>query len=68
MEKIFKKIKVGTLLNGYELTLPVHEFHGSEEGPALGLCATIHGDEDLPLEILRRFATMLEDLALKAKL
>ena len=62
MQKTFRKIQVCKLLNGYELSLPLHEFSCNEPGPTLGLSATIHGDEDLPIEILRQFSLELENL------
>src|SRR3989344_77142 len=34
--------------------LPVHVIHGKEEGPRLFVCAAIHGDEVLGVEIIRR--------------
>jgi hypothetical protein len=34
--------------------MPVHVFHGRREGPALFVCAAIHGDELNGVEIIRR--------------
>lgn len=37
-----------------EMTLPVHVIHGKKDGPALFVCAAIHGDEIAGVEIIRR--------------
>lgn len=67
MQKTFRNIQVCKLLNGYELSLALHEFSCNKPGPTLGLSATIHGDEDLPIEILRQFSLELENLDFKGK-
>lgn len=67
MEKKLRKIEVCKLLNGYELFLALHEFSCNKPGPTLGLSATIHGDEDLPIEILRQFSLELENLNFKGR-
>src|SRR4030065_407837 len=67
MKKIFRNIQVCKLLNGYELSLTLHEFSCDKPGPTLGLSATIHGDEDLPIEILRQFSLELENLDFKGR-
>lgn len=68
MQKIIRNIKVCSLLNGYELSLILHEISCNKPGPTLGLSATIHGDEDLPIEILRRLSIELEDIDFKGKI
>ena len=67
MQKTFRNIQVCKLLNGYELSLVLHEFTCNKPGPTLGLSATIHGDEDLPIEILRQFSLELENLDFKGR-
>ena len=67
MKKILHNIDVCKLLNGYELSLPLHEFSCAKPGSTLGLSATMHGDEDLPIEILRQFSLELENLDFKGK-
>ncbi len=37
-----------------EMTMPVHVVHGKKPGPRLFVCAAIHGDEIVGVEILRR--------------
>lgn len=67
MIKRIRNIEICKLLNGYELSLVLHEYTNNKPGPTLGLSATIHGDEDLPIEILRLFALELKKLDFKGK-
>jgi len=67
MKKTLRNIEVCKLLNGYELSLTLHEFTSNKPGPTLGLSATIHGDEDLPIEILRQFSLELDNLNFKGR-
>jgi predicted deacylase len=46
-------IFVATLANGLCLSIPVLEINGAQEGPRVGITATIHGDEIVGLQILR---------------
>ena len=47
-------VPVTTLANGHDLALTVHTVTGESEGPRLGLVASIHGDEPMGVETLRR--------------
>lgn len=47
-------VPVTTLGNGHEVALAVHTIRGERPGPRLGLVASIHGDEPLGVETLRR--------------
>ena len=47
-------LPVAKLSNHTSVTLPVHILHGRKEGPTLFVCAAIHGDEILGVEIIRR--------------
>jgi len=67
MKKTLRNIKVCKLLNGHELSLTFHEFTNNKPGPTLGLSATMHGDESLPIEILRQFSLELENLDFKGR-
>ena len=70
MKKTFhsiRNIQVCKLLNGYDLSLALHEFSCNKPGPTLGLSATMHGDEDLPIEILRQISLELENLDFKGR-
>ncbi len=57
----FKKIPIATMANGTEVALHLHEVAGSlGDGPTVGLCAGIHGNErtgtEIVLETARRYA------------
>ena len=69
MEKKLRHIEICKLLGGcgYNLSLALHEFTNNKPGPTLGLSATIHGDENLAIEIFRRFSLELEDLNFKGR-
>ena len=67
MKKIFRNIQVCKLLNGYNLSLALHEFSCGKPGLTLGLSAGIHGNEEIPIEILRQFSLELENLDFKGR-
>ena len=69
MEKKLRHIEICKLLGGcgYNLSLALHEFKNNKPGPILGLSATIHGDQNLPIEILRQFSLELEKIDFKGK-
>ena len=55
------RIPVTTMANGSEIALYLHELRGSEgDGPTVGICAAIHGNErtgtEIVLETARRYA------------
>ena len=47
-------LPLATLSTHTAVTLPMQVWHGRRAGPALFVCAAIHGDEILGLEIIRR--------------
>ncbi|MFW6197360.1 MAG: succinylglutamate desuccinylase/aspartoacylase family protein [Myxococcota bacterium] len=47
-------VPVTTLANGHDVTLAVHTVHGDRSGPSLGLVASVHGDEPMGVETMRR--------------
>jgi hypothetical protein len=57
-------VPVTTLASGMELRLPVHRVVGARPGPTLGVTAGIHGDEYLPLEVVRQLVTGLDPATL----
>jgi len=67
MTKALHNIEVCKLVNGYDLSLTLHEFTGNKPGPTLGLSAVIHGNENLAIEIFRRFSLELENLNFKGR-
>ena len=47
-------IPVARLYTHTEMTIPVHVLRGKKDGPRLFVCAAIHGDEIVGVEIIRR--------------
>lgn len=47
-------IDVGTLATGLPLRIAIHDIRGERDGPTVGICASIHGDEVTPVEAIRR--------------
>ena len=56
-------LPVSVLSNHTPMTLPVQVIHGRTDGPTLFVSATVHGDEVLGIEIIRR---VLQHRALKS--
>jgi len=48
------ELPVGTLTDHTPVTLPVHVYHGKRPGPVILVCAAVHGDEIIGVEIIRR--------------
>lgn len=53
-QRLTVDLSVSRLYTHTELTIPVHVIHGTKPGPRLFVCAAIHGDEILGVEIIRR--------------
>lgn len=51
-------IPVARLYTHTEMTMPVHVLRGKKDGPHLFVCAAIHGDEIIGVEIIRRLLKM----------
>lgn len=49
------ELSVARLYTHTEMKIPIHVIHGRRSGPRLFICAAIHGDEILGVEIIRRF-------------
>lgn len=64
----FVDVPVARLSNHVPVTLPVHVFHGRRDGPTLFVCAGIHGDEILGVEIIRRLVNTRGLLSLNGTL
>jgi len=50
----FFRLRVAQLLDGNELSIPLHVIRGKQNGPVLGLFAAIHGSEYYSNRIIRR--------------
>lgn len=64
MDYKYYELPVCTMASGTELTLPVHELKGTE-GITLGITASIHGDETITVEIIRRVFEQLKGMDIK---
>lgn len=64
MDYKYYELPVCYMANGSELKLPVHEI-GDGNGPIVGLTASIHGDETIGVEILRRVLETLRGETIK---
>ncbi len=58
-------LTVTRLVTGAEVTLPVHVFHGREDGPVVWLDAAVHGDEVVGIEVIRRVLERLSPRTLR---
>lgn len=56
--RVTVQLPLSVLSNHVPMALPVHVVHGATPGPTLFLCAALHGDEVLGVEILRRLLRM----------
>ena len=62
------RIPITSLASGAEVWLALHELRGRRgDGPTLGLCAALHGDEAVGVEILFRVRGMLEAQDLRGR-
>lgn len=64
----FTRLPVTTMLNGAQLTLPLHVVTGHSAGPTLGIITNVHGDEFLPTTAIRTLLGGLDTAKLKGRL
>lgn len=64
----FTRLPVTTMLNGAQLTLPLHVVTGRGDGPTLGIITNVHGDEFLPTTAIRKLLQELDTAKLKGRL
>jgi uncharacterized protein len=63
-----ERIPIASLASGAEIWLALHELRGRRgDGPTLGLCAGIHGDEAVGVEILFRMRERLDARDLRGR-
>ena len=55
-------IPVAQLYTHMEMTMPVHVLRGKKDGPHLFVCAAIHGDEIIGVEIIRRLLKRVKSI------
>jgi len=53
-------LHIATMATGLDLKVAVHTLKGERDGPTVGITAGIHGDELLPVEVVRGVLTSLD--------
>ena len=66
--KYFRWLDVAMMATGQPLRLPLHEVVGARPGPTFGLSAAVHGDEVLPIEVVRRVLDQVDPTQLRGRL
>jgi uncharacterized protein len=58
-------IEIATMATGLDLRVAAHRIEGRREGPTVGITAGIHGDELLPIELVRRVLEAVDPAELR---
>ena len=66
--RTFTRLPVTTMLNGAELTVPLHVITGHNKGPTFGIITNTHGDEFLATIAIREFVTALDTAKLNGRI
>ena len=66
--RTFKRIPVTTMLNGADLTIPLHVITGRNPGPTFGIITNTHGDEFLATIAIRDFISKLDTAKLNGRI
>jgi len=53
-------IDMGSIFDFTEVKMPIEVLRGSKNGPTIFICSTIHGDEIIGIEIVRRILAKLD--------
>jgi uncharacterized protein len=61
-------IDIATMATGLDLRVAVHVIEGAHDGPTVGLTAGIHGDELLPVEVVRRVVEAIDPAQLRGRI
>ncbi len=61
-------IPVARLASGLDLRIAAHIIEGTQDGPTVGLTAGIHGDELIPIEVVRQVMAHLGTQDIKGKI
>lgn len=67
-ERGFFRLPVTVELGGYDITMPVHVIRGAKPGPTVTLLSTLHGDEWISIEIIRRVLERVDPARLRGSL
>lgn len=63
-----RAIPVATLADGTVAAVTLHELRGPHDGPTVGICASIHGNEPTGTEIVLELSRNLTDVSLAGRL
>jgi predicted deacylase len=66
--RMFRRLPVTTMLNGAELTIPLHVVTGGKPGATLGIITNQHGDEFLPTMVIRQWLSVLDTSKLAGRI
>jgi predicted deacylase len=66
--RTFTRLPVTTMLNGAELTIPLHIITGRHPGPTFGIITNTHGDEFLATIAIRSFVAALDTARLHGRI
>ncbi len=61
-------IDIATMATGLDLKVAVHELRGAADGPTVGITAGIHGDELIPVEVVRRVLDAIDPKDVKGRI
>ena len=61
-------INIATMATGLDLKVAAHVLEGARPGPTIALTAGIHGDELLPIEIIRRVLDRIDPSKLSGRI
>ncbi len=63
----YVRLHVAKLASGADLRLGLHVVTGAKPGPTLGILTTIHGDETMPLMVVRELLSSLDVASLSGR-
>jgi uncharacterized protein len=61
-------IDIATMATGLDLAVAAHTITGRDDGPTVGITAGIHGDELLPVELVRRVVEAIDPSDLRGRI
>lgn len=61
-------LPVARMASGMDLRIALHVLQGAAEGPTVAITAAIHGDELIPVEIVRRVLARLDPASLRGRI
>lgn len=64
----YMRLSIGRLAGGYDLSLPLHIIHGTDEGPMLLTVGVVHGEEIFAIDAIRGALERVDPGALRGTL